>query len=65
MIQDRSTRQIKYIQNNLTKMTIQVDLPDLTTIVEGFDKIDNLSDTYKAINKQDEAAGYITTGNSA
>lgn len=55
MVQDRSTRQIKYIQNNLTKMTIQVDLPDVTTIVQGFDKIDNLSDTYNAINKQDEA----------
>jgi hypothetical protein len=45
-------------------MTIQVDLPDVTTIVQGFDKIGNLSQTYQEINAKDEAAGYIknTTG---
>ena len=34
VVQDRMTRQISYIQNNLTKMTIQVDLPDLTTVFQ-------------------------------
>ena len=36
-------------------MTIQIDLPDMTTMLEGFDKIGNISDTYKEINKQDKA----------
>jgi len=48
------TRQIQYIQNNLTKMTIQLDLPDPTSLTQGFDKIGNLSETYKDINAQDK-----------
>lgn len=55
MVKDRSTRQIQYIQNNLTKMTIQIDLPDVTTLTQGFDKIGNLSATYEEINNQDKA----------
>jgi len=58
VVQDRFTRQIQYIQNNLTKMTIQLDLPDITTVFEGFDKIGNLKATYKEINNEDSQAGY-------
>lgn len=45
-------------------MTIQIDLPDMTTLFQGFDEIGNISDTYKEVNRQDEAEGYIqdTTG---
>lgn len=53
------TRQIKYVQNNLTKMTIQLDLPDMSTIFQGFDKIGNLEETYKSLNQQDKNEGYI------
>ncbi len=59
MVQDWSTRQIQYIQNNLTKMTIQLDLPDLSTVFQWFDKIWNLSETYKTINQQDSNEWYI------
>ncbi len=59
VVQDWMTRQIQYIQNNLTKMTIQVDLPDLSTVFEWFDKIGNLSETYKAITAAEKSAGYI------
>ncbi|MEI6672327.1 MAG: hypothetical protein WCL02_02975 [bacterium] len=34
MVEDWMTRQISYIQNNLTKMTIQLDLPDVTTVFQ-------------------------------
>ena len=61
VVQDWTTRQIQYIQNNLTKMTIQVDLPDLTTFVQGFDKIGNLEKTYQELNANDKAAGYIAS----
>ena len=40
-------------------MTIQVDLPDLTQVVQGFGTIKNLSATYKAVMAEDKAAGYI------
>lgn len=60
VVQDWMTRQVQYIQNNLTKMTIQLDLPDATTILQWFDKIGNLQETYKAINEADNAAGYIS-----
>ncbi|MCX6825442.1 MAG: VCBS repeat-containing protein [candidate division SR1 bacterium] len=63
VVQKWMTSQIQYIQNNLTKMTIQVDLPDLSTVFQGFDKIGNLSETYNAINEQDQAAGYIKSTN--
>lgn len=59
VVQDWMTRQIQYIQNNLTKMTIQLDLPDLSTIFQGFDKIGNLEATYKELQKQDTAEWYI------
>lgn len=64
VVQDWMTRQIQYIQNNLTKMTIQLDLPDVTTILQWFDKIGNLQETYKAINQQSEAAWYTQTNTS-
>jgi len=54
VVNSRMTRQIQYIQNNLTKMTIQLDLPDPTSLTQGFDKIGNLSETYKDINAQDK-----------
>ena len=56
------TRQIQYIQNNLTKMTIQLDLPDLTSLTQGFDKIGNLSETYNNITTQEKQGWYIQTG---
>lgn len=59
IVQDWMTRQVQYIQNNLTKMTIQLDLPDVSTVFQWFDKIGNLAETYKAINQQSEAAWYI------
>ncbi len=59
LVNDWMTKQIQYIQNNLTKMTIQLDLPDLSTVFQGFDKIGNLVETYENINTQDEQAGYI------
>jgi len=34
IIQDWLGSQVTYIMNNLTKMTIEVDLPDLTTIFQ-------------------------------
>lgn len=68
VVQDWTTRQISYIQNNLTKMTIQIDLPDITTVTQGFGSIGNFKEIYKiykSLNKQDTNAGYIMTGNSA
>lgn len=64
MVQDWMTRQISYIQNNLTKMTIQLDLPDVTTVFQWFSKIGNLEETYKAINEADKSAGYIQSANT-
>jgi hypothetical protein len=40
-------------------MTIQLDLPNITTLFQGFDKIGNLQETYESIQKQDKADGYI------
>lgn len=59
MIQDRMRRQISYIKNNLTRMTIQVDFPDMTNIFQGLDKIGNLEEIYKSLNEQSAAEGYI------
>lgn len=39
-------------------MTLQLDLPDVTTVFQGFDKIGNLAETYEEINRQDKQAGY-------
>lgn len=46
-------------------MTIQIDLPDITTVTQGFGSIGNFKEIYKSLNKQDTNAGYIMTGNSA
>ena len=35
-------------------MTIQLDLPDLTSLTQGFDKIGNLSETYNNITTQEK-----------
>lgn len=43
-------------------MTIHVDLPDLTTTFQGFNKIGNLQETYQSLQAQDKAEGYIQTG---
>lgn len=59
IVQTWMTSQIQYIQNNLTKMTIQLDLPDISTVFEWFDKIGNIQETYKAINIANESAWYI------
>ena len=59
MVQTWMTNQIQYIQNNLTKMTIQIDLPDVSTVFQWFDKIGNLEKTYQDINAADTSAGYI------
>jgi len=64
VVQDWTTRQIQYIENNLTKMTIQLDLPNITTLFQGFDKIGNLQKTYESLQKQDQADGYIQWGTS-
>ena len=40
-------------------MTIQLDLPDITTLFQGFDKIGNLQKTYESLQAQDKANGYI------
>lgn len=41
-------------------MTIQVDFPDLTTLVQGFDKIGNLQKTYQDLNAADRQSGQIS-----
>lgn len=60
IIQSWMTRQLKFIINNITKMTIQVNLPDMSQMVQGFDKLGNLGEIYKQINAEDTAAGSIT-----
>ncbi|MEI8091141.1 MAG: hypothetical protein WCG98_02595 [bacterium] len=47
---------MKYIVNNITKMTIQVDLPNISQIAQGFDKMEGFSDIYKKINAEDTSA---------
>jgi hypothetical protein len=42
IIKDWMTRQLKFIINNITKMTIQVNLPDMSQMVQWFDKMGNL-----------------------
>ena len=61
MIKDWTTRQLLYIKNNLTQMTIQVDLPDVSTVFQWFDKIGNVFETYAELNEQDIQAGTIQT----
>lgn len=69
IVWDWMTRQLKFIINNLTKMTIQVNLPDMSQMAQWFDTIGNLWDTIKKLNAQDDAAWYttslnrVTTGN--
>lgn len=59
VVQDWMTRQIQYVQNNLTKMNIEVALPDFSTLTQGLDKVGNLRDTYNQINAADKKSGYI------
>lgn len=42
-------------------MSIEVELPDFSTLTQGFDKIGNLKDTYKQLNALDTKSGYIKT----
>lgn len=37
-------------------MTVEVNLPDLTQITEGFDNIQNFNDIRKQLNQEDEDA---------
>lgn len=51
LVKDWMTRQIQYVMNNLTKMSIQIDLPDVTQITQGFAGIPWLTQSYKQTNK--------------
>ncbi|MEI7562323.1 MAG: hypothetical protein WCJ39_00985 [bacterium] len=53
LVKDRMTRQIQYVMNNLTKMTIQVDLPDITQLTQGFGDMPGFSQSYTQITKAD------------
>jgi len=54
IIQDWMSRQIQYIMNNLTKMTIDIRLPEVSQIFQWFDKIWSFSQIYNQRNQQDQ-----------
>lgn len=60
LIKDWMTRQLRYIINNLTKMSVEVRLPDMTQMMQGFDELDSLWETYRQLNTEDEEQWYIS-----
>lgn len=61
VIQDRETRQIKYIVNNLTKMNVTLTLPDFSDIADWISNLDtqNLSDIMTEIKQQKKDEWYV------
>ncbi|HCY21598.1 TPA: hypothetical protein DIC40_07300 [Patescibacteria group bacterium] len=52
-------RQVKYMINNLTKLTINVTLPDVSQLADGFDSLFSAADWSDASEKsQEDDANY-------
>lgn len=59
LVKDWLGRQVKYMINNLTKLTINVTLPDVSQLADGFDSLFSAADWSDASEKsQEDDANY-------